>query len=121
MRACRCRASSGGSAERRLLHRLHFAAQRGERGAAQPAQDVGIAPLALGAAGAELAADELLLAFELAQLLLDFDAEPRRRLGGRERPAPARPAGDERAKRVGYRLEEHVRQADGGTTPSASR
>ena len=66
------------AAERRLLDRLDLAPQRGERRAAQPPQHVGVAPLALGAARAQLAADELLLALELAQLRLDVDAEPRR-------------------------------------------
>ena len=44
--------------ERRRLDRLDLAAKRGERGAPQPAQHVGVAPLALGPAGPELAADE---------------------------------------------------------------
>ena len=55
------------AAERRLLGRLDLAPQRGERRAAQPAQHVGVAPLALDAAGPELAADELLRALELAR------------------------------------------------------
>ena len=97
--------------ERRLLHRLHLAPQCGERRAAQPAQDVGVAPLALRPARPELAADELLVALEHAQLILDVDAEPRRRLSGRERAAAARPAGDERPQRIGHRLEEHRREA----------
>ena len=101
------------AAERCLLHRLDLAAKRGERRAPQAAQDLGIAPLPLGAAGPELAADELLVALELAQLLLDVEAEPGRRLGGRERPTPARPARDERTERVGNRLEERVGEARG--------
>ena len=46
------------------LDGLDLPAKRGERGAAEAAQDVGVAPFAFGAARAELAADEQLLAFE---------------------------------------------------------
>jgi len=55
------------AAERRLLRRLDLFAQRCERRAAQPAQDVGVAPFALGAARTELAADELVRELELSQ------------------------------------------------------
>ena len=99
------------AAERSLLHRLDLAAQRSERGPAQPPQDVRIAPFALAPARPELAADELLLALEPAQLLLHVDAEPRRSLSGRERAAPARPARHERPQGVGHRLEKHRREA----------
>ena len=44
--------------QRSLLGRLDLLAQSGERGAPQASQDVGVAPLALDAAGAKLAADE---------------------------------------------------------------
>ncbi len=97
--------------ERRLLDRLHLAAERGERRTPEPTQDVGIAPLALAAARPELAANELLVALELAQLLLDLDAEPRRDLGGGERPASTRPARDERAQRILHGLDEHSGKA----------
>ena len=60
--------------ERALVGRLDLLAQRGQRGAAQAAQDLGVAPLALGAAGAQLAADELAGALELAQRARRVDA-----------------------------------------------
>ena len=63
------------AAERRLLGRLDLLAERRERRAAEPAEDVRVAPLALGAAGPQLAADELLLPLERAQLGLDVAAE----------------------------------------------
>src|SRR5204863_8040143 len=44
------------AAEGGLLGGLDLLAQRGERRASQPPQDVGLAPLALGATGPELAA-----------------------------------------------------------------
>jgi hypothetical protein len=73
--------------QRRLLGGLDLLAKRGERRAAQAAQHVGVAPLPLGAAGAKLPADQLLLALELAQLKLDVAAEVLVRLAGRERTA----------------------------------
>ena len=105
------------AAERSLLHGLDLAAQGRKRRTPQPPQDVGIAPLALAAAGAELATDELLLALESAELLLDVDPEPRRHLSGGERPAPARPPGDERAKGTRHGLEEHRREPRRGHDP----
>ena len=53
--------------QRRLLDRLDLLAERGKRGAAQPAQDVGVAPLALDAAGAKLAADQQLLSLQRSE------------------------------------------------------
>ena len=50
-----------------LVGRLDLLAQPGEAGAAQPAQDVGLAPLARGAAGEELAADDVAGALQLLQ------------------------------------------------------
>ena len=96
------------ASERRLLGRLDLAAERRERRAPQPAQHVRIAPLALDAAWPELAADELLLALELAQQLVDVDAEPLVRLRRRERPAPARIPNDELSQRIGPALEERL-------------
>src|SRR5438046_2838011 len=43
------------AAERGLLDRLDLAAERGQRRAPQSAQDLGVAPLALGPAGAQVA------------------------------------------------------------------
>ena len=96
--------------ERGLLGRLDLAAKRGERRAPQPAQHVGVAPLALDAARPQLATDERLVALEREQDVLDVDAERLVRLRGRERPTPARPPLHELAQRVGAALEEHVRQ-----------
>src|SRR5262249_7713982 len=82
-----------------------------ERGAAKTAEDVGLAPLALGAAGTELAADELLVALERVQLVLDLAAKVIVRLARRERTATARVAEDERAQRLVGRLEKNVGEA----------
>ncbi len=98
--------------ERLLLDRLDLAAQRRERRAPQAAQHVGVAPLALGAARAKLAAHEQLVALELG--------EHRRRRRGRSArspravvngPRPLREAQDELAQRLRPALEEHVGQA----------
>ena len=60
------------------IDRLGLLAQRGDARAAHPAQDVGVAPLALGSAREELAADELAGALEL----LAARASGRARSGG---------------------------------------
>ena len=99
------------AADRRLLDRLDLLAQRGERRAPQPAEHVGVAPLALGAARTELAADELVLALERAQLRLDVAAEVLVRLAGRERAARAGEAGDQRPQRLVPALQERLREA----------
>ena len=98
------------AAEGGLLGGLHLAAQRGERRTPQPAQDVRVAPLALGAAGPQLAADELLLALELDELRLDVPPEQLVRLARRERPAPARETRHEAEQRLVARLEEDLGQ-----------
>ena len=59
------------------VDRLGLLAQRGDAGAAHPAQDVGVAPLALAAAREQLAANELAGALELASA----PASGRRRSG----------------------------------------
>ncbi len=99
--------------ERRLLGRLHLLAQRRQRRSPQPAQHLRVAPLALGAAGAQLAAHEQLFRLECAQDVLDVPPEAGRRLRRRERPSPPRPPVDELAqRRLGIgRLEERVGQA----------
>src|SRR6185503_21134009 len=51
--------------ERTLLCRLDLLAERGERGSTQPSQHLRVAPLALAAAGPELAANELAGALQL--------------------------------------------------------
>ena len=97
--------------ERLLLDGLHLASKRGERGTPEAAKHVGIAPLALGAAGPKLTAHEQLLALELDEDAADVAAEPRARVVRRERPASLREAKHELAQRIGAALEERVRQA----------
>ena len=53
--------------ERALVGGLDLLAQRGERGAPQPPQHLGVAPLALRAAGPQLAAHQLAGALEAGQ------------------------------------------------------
>ena len=59
-----------------MLDRLDLAAQRGQRGAPQAPQHIRIAPLALGPAGPQLAADEQPVALELEQLGREIASEP---------------------------------------------
>ena len=59
------------AAERGLLGRLDLAPEHGERRAPDPAQHVGVAPLALRPAGAELAAHELVGPLERRELSVD--------------------------------------------------
>src|SRR5581483_6238555 len=94
--------------ERPLLHRLDLLPQRREGRAAQAAQDVRVAPLALAPAGPQLAADEQLLPLELGEERADVAAEARAGLRGRERAAAARVAEHELAERVGPALEERL-------------
>ena len=67
--------------QRRGVDRLDLAAQHGERGAAQAAQHVGVAPLALRAQRPQLAAHELAAALERGEGLAQV-----------EPVAPARPS-----------------------------
>ena len=97
-------------AQRRLLGRLDLLPQSRERRPPQPPEHVGIAPLALGPARSQLAANEQLLPFELAEHRLDVDAEPPVRLGGRERAAGTGETGDERAQGLVAALEEDLGQ-----------
>ena len=70
--------------ERSLLGRLDLATKRRERRAPDAAQDIRVAPLALGAPGPQLAADEPLVRLETLELLL-------RRAPARGRTAPQPP------------------------------
>ena len=90
---------------------LDLAAQVGEAGAAHPAQDVGVAPLALGAARQQLAADQRPFALQLAQRRGRVDAVAGGELRGREGAVGAGVAADQGAHRVGVVLEEGLRQA----------
>ena len=72
--------------QRRLLDRLDLAAQARDRGAADAAQHLGVAPLAPAAAGAQRAAHELARALERRQLDLgDAPAEAVARRPARQR------------------------------------
>ncbi len=90
-------------------------AERGERPSADRTQDVGVAPLAFEPAGAELAADHAALRLERCDGAGDAilaDAEPRRDVGGPERPVGPRVPGDEPLERRGRGLGEHRRHAE---------
>ena len=101
------------AAEGGLLGRLDLAAERGERGSAEAAEHLGVAPLALAAARPELAAHEQVGALELVQHALEREAEALVGLGGRERAATLREAEHELAERVGAAREERFGEAAG--------
>ena len=108
------------AAERSLLGRLDFAPQRGERGPAQAAKNVRVAPFPLRAARAQLAADELVRPLERRQLLLgdlELEAEALGCLRGRERAARAREAQEERGQRLVGLLEERRGKTTGRHCP----
>ena len=90
--------------------RLDLFAQAGERGAPHPAEHVGVAPLPLGPARQQLAADQRAFLLELAQRRPGVDAVALHQLPGRERAVGAGVAADQRAHRVGMVLEEGLRQ-----------
>ena len=101
---------------------LRLGAQVGDAGAPDAAQDLGVAPLALGAAGQQLAADEVAGALELAQRRQRVDAVAGGELGGRERAVGARVAAHERGHRVGHvGSRKESGSPAGGGTPRASR
>jgi hypothetical protein len=76
----------------------------------KPPQHVRVAPLALDAARAQLAADQVAGALEPAQHRAEVDAVARRQLGRRERPVRARVAADDPHERLVHRLDERLRQ-----------
>ena len=94
-----------------LVDRLDLLAQRGDAGTADPAQDVGVTPLALAAAWEQLAADEVAAALELAQRRCHVEAEPPVDRRGRERPVGPRVAANEGEQGIRLRLEEGVGEA----------
>ena len=68
------------------VDRLDLGAQHGQRAPAELAQHLGVAPLPLGAAGPELAADQAAVGHQRVEHGADpvgVDAEPRRRRRGR--------------------------------------
>ncbi len=94
--------------ERLLLGRLDLLAQRRQRGAAQAAQHLDVAPLPSGATGAQLTAHDVAVALELTQYGGGVDAVALAQLVGREGAVRACVAGDEHAQRVGHVGEERL-------------
>ena len=97
-----------------LLRGLDLAPEHGERRAPDAAQDVWIAPLALGATRAKLTAHELVVDLERCELRLDargVEAEARDELGRRERAVRLRVPPEHRSQRTLDRLEEDLRHA----------
>ena len=108
------------TAERRLLGGLDLPSEHRERRPPDASQDIGIAPLALAAAGTQLAANEPVRPLELLELDLDpagREAEARGHLVRCERAARARMAGENGAERVLDRLEEGGRHPAGRDDP----
>jgi len=100
--------------QRAGVGRLHLAPQRREGALAQLAQDIGVAPLPLGAVGPEGAPQQqpgLLTAHQQVVDQRDRDPEPQRRLVRRERAVRPGPPAEQRPERVVDRLEEDVGQA----------
>ncbi len=81
--------------------RLDLAAQAGEAGAPHPAQHFGVTPLALGAAGQQLAANQGAFALKLAQRRGRIDPVASGEAGGREGTVGAGVATYQGAHRVG--------------------
>ena len=101
---------------------LDLAPQVGQAGPAHAAQHVGVAPLALAAAGQQLAADEDAGALELAQRRGRVDPVAPGRLRGRERAVGARVAPDQRhAVGSSSASRKLSGRPGGGGTPIASR
>ena len=102
--------------ERLLVDRLYFFAQLGERAATHEAQHFDVAPLALGAKRAELAAHEPVRCLELRECdcrAFARDAVPRGDITRDERCVRTRIAGDEFVERSIDRLSERSGQAEG--------
>ena len=103
-----------------LIRGLDLAAKVGEARATDATQHLGIAPLALGAAGQQ-PSDQLPGALQVAERGSGIDAVAVREPGGHERPVGAGIAARHDHHRVRDRLEERVGSPDGGGTPSASQ
>ena len=99
--------------ERALVGRLDLLAQRGERGAPQPPQHLGVAPLALRPAGAELAAHQVARDLERLQHRREVDAVALAQRVGLERAVRAREPPHEPLHRVRHVLGEGLRQPGG--------
>src|SRR5437763_15788242 len=92
--------------ERALVDRLDLLAQHRERSAAQPAEHLGVTPLALAPARSELAAYELAVALELLQHCARIQSVARPHIVGRERSMGRRVAPQQPGERAGHVLEE---------------
>ena len=99
--------------ERPLVGRLDLRAQGGERGAPEPAQHLGVAPLALRAARAQLAPHQLAGPFEAGEDGGEVEPVARLERAALERAVRARPAADEALHRVRHVVEEGRRQPAG--------
>ena len=110
--------------QRVLLHRLDFAAQLGERLAANLAQDFRVAPLAMQAAGAESAFEHAAFVGKQAQGVFDDGGIERETVGGlaqREGAMGAGIAANQFEHGLRYRLEKAVGSPGGSGMPRASR
>jgi hypothetical protein len=96
--------------ERALVDRLDLMAQGGQRGAPQPAQHLGVAPLALRAAGTQLAAHKLAGALQPRQHGREVEPVAVAQHAALERAVGARPAAHEPLHRVGHVVEEGGRK-----------
>ena len=111
--------------EGRRIDRLDLLAEPGQRAAAEQAEDVGVDPLALGAARPELAAEDRAGGEQPLQRVLDDagrQAPAAGRLGRQERAVGPGVAGEQPVERADRRAEERLRARPvGGETPTPSR
>ena len=96
-----------------LVGGLDLAAQDRQRGPSQAPQHLGVAPLALGAAGSQLTADELAGTLELAQHRAGIHPVAVTQLGRGERAMCPGVTADQLRQRVGDLDQERVRQPPG--------
>ena len=107
-----------------LLDRFDFAAELGEGFAADLAEDFGVAPFALEAAGTEAAFEDAAFEARSMQRLFDVGGVERKAIGNfaqREGAVGAGIAADEFKDGVGDRLEQGGGEAGGSGMPRASR
>ena len=97
--------------ERALVGGLDLGPQRGQRRAAQAAQHLGVAPLALRAAGAQLAAHEVAGLLEPLEHRREVEAVALAQRAGLERAVGAGVAAHEPLHRVRHVGDERLRQA----------
>ena len=110
--------------QRVLLDRLDFAAQLGQGFAANLAQDLGVAPLAMQAARAKTAFEDTTLHQELAQCVFDYGGIEGKAIGDfaqRERPVGACVAANQFEHRLRHGIDERGGRPGGSGMPSASR